>query len=570
MSGSAVAPVMQGSWAQRLRIASGLVLFVFALFHFINHALGLVSVDAMHGFQAWRTAVQRTWPGTFVLGGALVVHIALSLAKIATRTSWRMPWWEAAQIVLGLTIPFLLFPHIVNTRIAHVFFGVNDAYAYELARLWPDKALIQYTLLLMVWVHGVMGIHFWLRLWEPYRRVAPVLLVAAALIPLAALAGFVTSGREIAAVIADPNGLRQLKQVTSWPDAASEARLAQIRSWFVYGFGACILVAAALLVRRFATQQSQPKLAISYAGGPTITTNIGPTLLDISRAHNVPHAAICGGRGRCSTCRVRIDKGHELQPAPQYVEAAALNAIGAPPSVRLACQLRPQSSLTVTRLLRPGSTGPSAAGQLETDAEGMERILALMFLDVRNFTRMMQAKLPYDVVYILNEFFAATGKAITTHGGTIDKYLGDGLLAVFGQHGGPEVGCRQALQAARAIDLALDHVNARLQSELPHPIEIGMGIHAGPLLMGRIGWGESVDMTVIGHTVNAASRLEALTKEKHCQLVISRDVAQYAGWNVGTTGEEIEVRGIATPIEIIPITRGRDLPPDILGISWAG
>ena len=188
---------------------------------------------------------------------------------------------------------------------------------------------------------------------------------------------------------------------------------------------------------------------------------------------------------------------------------------------------------------------------------------------MRNFTQHMEQKLPYDVVYILNEFFAATGKAITTNGGMIDKFQGDGLLAVFGRRNGPEAGCREALQAARAIDLALDHFNAKMAEELGQPLRVGIGIHAGPLLLGRIGWGETVDMTVIGHTVNAASRLEALTKPKACQLIISRDVAEFAGWHeAAASGESIQVRGIAKPIEIICISRGRDLPPQLLGSIW--
>jgi adenylate cyclase len=102
-------------------------------------------------------------------------------------------------------------------------------------------------------------------------------------------------------------------------------------------------------------------------------------------------------------------------------------------------------------------------------------------------------------------------------------------------------------------------------------MRVGIGIHAGPLLLGRIGWGDAIDMTVIGHTVNAASRLEALTKQKGCQLVISRDVADFAGWTeAARSGESIEVRGVAKPIEIIAIGRGRDLPPQILGPGWSG
>ena len=560
--------LLQGSFAQKARIASGLVLFVFALTHFLNHAAGLISLEAMQALQDWRTGITRSWPGTIVLLAALVAHVALGLARIAARSSLKMPLWEAAQVLLGLAIPFLLLPHIVNTRIAHSFFGVNDIYAYELARLWPASAVRQTVLLLLVWLHGCIGLHYWLRLWEPYRRVTPALLVLAILVPVAGILGFASAGSQVAVTIADPAARALLQATTAWPSAAAEARLATLRDWVMWGLIAMLVGLAVAIYRRQTSREGQPHVIVNYSAGPTVAPFVGATLLEISRMYNVPHTAVCGGRGRCSTCRVRIDDGEDSQEPPQFAEAVALGSIGAPANVRLACQLRPRTSLTVTRLLRPASTGPSAAGVPEGDSDGVERILALMFLDVRNFTRMMEHKLPYDVVYILNEFFAGTGQAITSNGGKIDKFLGDGLLAVFGHKVGPEEGCRQALQAARAIDLALDHVNARLQGDLTHPIEIGIGIHAGPVLIGRIGWGEAVDMTVIGHTVNAASRLEALTKDKRCQLIISREVAHYAGLAADDSGEEIQVRGIANSIGIIPIRRGRDLPPHILTSAW--
>ena len=563
---STVFILLRGNTGQRLRVASGLVLFVFTLLHFLNHAIGLLSLDAMLEVEAVRTTVWRSWPGSLLLGGALVVHVAFALDKIAARKTWRMEAWEALQIVLGLSIPFLLFPHIVNTRYAHAMLGVDDTYLYELARLWPDRGLMQGLLLLMVWVHGCIGMHYWLRLVPAYRRMLPILLIAAVVIPLAGLAGFVSAGRVVAAWAATPSGLAEIKAATSWPNEAGEARLAGLRAIANNGIWLVLLAVAAVWCFRLMQVVAAPKVVVEYVGGPTVTAPLGATLLEISRMHQVPHAAVCGGRSRCSTCRVRIDKGLERQPPPGIAEAVTLGSVGAPPNVRLACQLRPTSNLTISRLLRPSTTGPSAVDTSEADSDGIERVLALMFLDVRNFTQHMEQKLPYDVVYLLNEFFAATGKAITGNGGVIDKYLGDGLLAVFGRRNGPEAGCREALRAARAIDLALDHFNAKLASELGEPMRIGIGIHVGPLLLGRIGWGETVDMTVIGHTVNAASRLEALTKTKGCQLVISRNVAEFAGWTEArTSGESIQVRGVAEPIEIICIAQGRDLPPAILG-----
>jgi adenylate cyclase len=294
----------------------------------------------------------------------------------------------------------------------------------------------------------------------------------------------------------------------------------------------------------------------------------GPTLLEISRMHRIPHASVCGGRARCSTCRVRIEEGSNTLPPPRFPEAFTLSSIAAPQNVRLACQIRPQGPLTVTRLLRPASTGPQAADLQESDSAGVEKALAVLFLDLRDFTQWSHNRLPYDVVFILNEFFAAAGSAINTHGGWIDKFLGDGLLAIFGQRHGVEAGCRQALRAARAIDLALDHVNAKLEAEVGRALRVGMGIHSGPLLIGRIGYGEAVDLTVVGSAVNVASRLEALAKEQGHQIVLSREVADKAGWaDAGDKTMTVNVRGVAEPIEVIGVARGRDLPASILAAA---
>lgn len=157
----------------------------------------------------------------------------------------------------------------------------------------------------------------------------------------------------------------------------------------------------------------------------------GPTLLEISRKNRIPHASVWGGRAPRLDCRVRIDADANSLPAPSYPEAITLASIAAPRNVRLACQVRPSGALTATRLLRPATTGPKGADVEELDSAGVEKTMAVMFLDLRDFRQLSQSRLPYDVVFILNEFFAAASAAIHTHGGWIDKFLGDGLLAGF-------------------------------------------------------------------------------------------------------------------------------------------
>jgi adenylate cyclase len=555
----------RGDMFQRLRLISGLILFSFATTHFLNHALGLVSLDWMQTVQQWRWAVTRSTPGTVVLLSALVIHITLALYKLAGRVTLRLPLWEFVQVALGLLIPFWLFPHIVNTRIAHVFFGVNDIYIYELAKLWPVSAIVQSMLLIFVWVHGCLGIHFWLRLYAPYRRALPILIALAILIPVSALAGFVVAGSSVASAIEVPRVYEGLKNVTKWPGPTATDTLAWLRTLTRIEFGGILAVIALYLLLGYLSRKFGPKVTIAYTGGPTIKVPPGPTLLEMSRMTRVPHASVCGGRARCSTCRVRIDKGGGSLPAATFPESVTLGSINAPPNVRLACQIRPTANLVVTRLLKAGTTGPEAAELQEADSAGVEKSLVVMFVDLRDFTRLSEKRLPYDVVYVLNEFFAVVGAAITEHGGWIDKFLGDGLLAVFGQHTGIEIGCRQALRTARAIDLVLDHINAKLESELGRPLQVGIGIEVGPLLLGRIGYGEAVDFTVIGNAVNVASRLEALSKEKGFQVVLSRAVAERAGWNADPESLlEVSVRGVDEPIEVIGLVRGRDLPASIL------
>ncbi|CAN0385054.1 unnamed protein product, partial [Phaeothamnion confervicola] len=328
-----------GNHLQRARLISGLVLFVFALAHFLNHAVGLVSLETMHEMQLWRTSVTRSLPGTIVLATALGVHMVLGLYKFAERKTFKLPPWEMLQLVMGILIPFLLFPHIVNTRIASTYFGVQDSYLYELARLWPSSAIVQSTLLLLVWIHGCIGIHFWLRLYSPYRALQPVLLLIVIAIPLAAIAGFAVSGRAIAQLIEQPDRFAQVKALTHWPNDAGNDRLAELRGIARLMFAGLLSAIVAYIAFRYVQRMAAPKIPVRYIGGPTIQAVPGASLLEISRMNRIPHASVCGGRARCSTCRVRIDDTEAPLPPPGYAEAITLGSIQAPENVRLACQV---------------------------------------------------------------------------------------------------------------------------------------------------------------------------------------------------------------------------------------
>lgn len=548
----------RGDILQRLRLATGLILFAFAATHFLNHALGLVSLDAMNAMQASRKVVTRSWVGSSILLTAFLVHISLALYRIASRLTWKLPFWELAQIVTGVSIPLFLITHVVYNRGAASLAGTDDTYTYELGNIWPGLAWEHSALLLCVWLHGCIGMHYWLRLSTWYRHAQPALLALAVALPVSALAGFSVAGRQVEAQIERPGGWDRVQTASRAPQGSSVVRLINLHDRLQDGFLVLLGLALMVPIARVARRAAAPKVDVTYRGGPVVRVPAGPTLLEISRMKDVPHASVCGGRARCSTCRVAVESGLDDLSAPEDAEAMTLASINAPPDVRLACQIRPHKAITITRLVAPPMRVRALAG---TEMEGTERRLAVLFLDTRGFTKISEARLPYDVVFILNRLFAEVGEAIRRNGGDIDKYLGDGLMAIFGVRDGEDAGCRHALRAARDIDIALDRLNHDLVGEIGEPLRVGMGIDVGPLVVGHIGYADTASMTVIGNTVNAASRLEALTKEKGCQLVAAAEVLRRAG--VPTDAfprEEVAIRGFSAPHAISLIARARDLP----------
>ena len=554
-------PLLRGSPAQRLRLASGLVLFVFAATHFLNHALGLVSLDAMLAFDAARTALTRSLPGSLVLGFALIAHAAAALAKLAARATLRLPAWEWLQLGLGLAIPVLLLPHIVNTRVAALAFGVDTSYPYVLTRIWPDAMPAQTLLLLVVWAHGCIGLHHWLRLAPAYRRMAPLLLVAATLLPCLALVGVVTQGRAMARANADPQALAALRVATHWPDAAEATRLAGWREAAWTAFYAAALGTAGFGALRMLGQRRSMRIPVRYVDGPQVRSASGPTLLEVSRLHGIAHMSVCGGRGRCSTCRVRVLGDATGLSDVGETERRTLRSIRAPADVRLACQARVRGAVTVQPLVRPRHGADSPALAHADEAAGVERELAVLFIDIRGFTALTEQKLAYDVVYLLNHFFHAVGQAVYGAGGWINDRAGDGVLAVFDPaSGGLPGACRAALLACAAVDHEVAQLNLRMQSDLARPIQIAMGLHCGRHVLGRIGIGEASTLSVVGPAVNVASRLEAVAKQADVQLAVSAQAARHAGLATeGLALQTIAIRGSQQPLEVVLVERAQEL-----------
>jgi adenylate cyclase len=536
---------------RQIRLWTGLVLFTYLTTHFLNHALGLVSLEAMAAGQDRFVLVWRSLPGTIALYGSFGIHNLLALWALYRRRTLRMPAWEASQLTLGLLVPPLLVWHVVGTRLAHEVAGTQTTYTFVVLALWqlnPIAGLRQVVVLAVAWIHGCIGLHFWLRLRPWYPRLARTIYSGFLLVPVLALLGFATAGQEVSRRASEPGFVQTVIREARLPSPAQREVLGQVARAIFWGdLGAIALVLAARAVREHIRRRQGVRIA--YPGGREILVPGGFTILEASRAAGIPHASVCGGRGRCSTCRVRVIRGEEHLPAATADELRVLGRVGAPAHVRLACQVRPRRDLAVVPLV-PAGAGPAEALP-SGHRDGEELTIAVLFADLRGFTRLAERKLPYDVVFILNRYFEAVGGAITDAGGIVNQFTGDGVMALFGVDGGPEAGSRQAVRAAAAMVARVQELSRTLADDLDTALRLGIGIHTGPTVVGQMGYASTTYLTAVGDTVHVAARLEALTKDYACELVLSEEVAVRAGLDVSDHARhELTVRNREAPLAI--------------------
>jgi adenylate cyclase len=530
-----------------LRLSTGAAIAAYVAGHFLNHALGVVSVEAMDALRRVLAAWWRSLPGTFLLYGSLLTHFALALVSLARRRTLRMPAWEAAQLALGLTVIPLLAYHVVGTRMAWQLLGREVNYPRIVAAIWSDPWMIAKQVLLVgvVWLHLCFGMHFWLRLKSWYPRLQQYLFATAILVPALALAGFVSAGINV--MLPPPQPIT----------AEDLALLLNVRDAIYWAFG--FLLGGTLLLR-LARKLRRGVYRIHHSSGRIVSAHAGSSILEAVRDAGVPHASVCGGRARCTTCRVRVAEGLAALAPPAELEAEALRRINAAPNVRLACQVRPSADIWVTPLV--AAHADPALARRPGGVQGSERQVAAMFVDLRGSTQLGETRLPYDVVFILNQFFAEMSEALRATGGHYAQFTGDGLLALYGLE--TEIGpaCRQALAGAAEMHRRMGMLNARLARELAAPLRIGIGVHAGVAIVGTMGPPAAPIVSAIGDTINSAARLESLTKQYGCTLLVSADTLRLAGIACPDAGvRRVEVRGKVEQLEVLPIEDPATLLP---------
>ncbi len=545
---------------RRLRIATGLVMFVFVTTHLFNHALNLISLPAAEAGLQWFATFWGSALGGVLLYGAVLSHVGLALIALYRRCTLRMPPGEAMQLLLGLLVPLLLIDHVVGTRIAYMLYGLQVTYESAIRSMWVETPLAgvrQSVALVVVWVHGCIGLHFWLRGRDWYRDAMPTLLVAAALLPVLALLGFSETGRLLAET---PVSAPPPADTPARASAETGLRLARMALYGLFGG----LVAGTLGLRELRLWRERgASIVVRYPGERSVRVLRGFTVLEASRLGGIPHYAVCGGKGRCSTCRVEVFGDPATCDPPDALEKATLERVGAPPRVRLACQLRPRGDITVVPVLSPPHRR-SRLAEARDASPGREQEIAVMFCDIRNFTGMTEKRLPYDTVFLLNRYFSLVGHAVESSGGRVDKFIGDGVMALFGIDGPPREGGRAALLAAQRIMAEIDVLHREFAREFPAPLRIAIGIHAGPAIVGVMGFGRARSLTAIGDTVNVASRLESVAKEQNATLVISEPAMRMAQIDTaGFAAHVIEIRGRARQLRVFvdpPLPPGTNSP----------
>jgi adenylate cyclase len=423
----------------------------------------------------------------------------------------------------------------------------------------PYNIGVQFISLMVAWTHACIGLYFWLRLKSFFDWAAPYLLAVAILLPTLAMIGAHHAGREVAQLSDDADWRKEnLRGVT-----APQARLIKqiTLTYFPIGYGAAIGLVFVARGMRSWRERRRGLVAISFPDRQ-VRVPKGVSVLEACLRYRIPHASVCGGRARCSTCRVRVLGDISGLPPPSGREAHVLDRVGvtANPAIRLACQLRPQSDIGVIPIL-PSSMNADLLRKGRRMNIGKERYVVSMFVDMRGSTKLAEARLPFDVVFLINRFLAAVSQAALDAGGQPNQFVGDGTLALFGLEAGSEMACRQALRAAAKVAANVEQMNKQLKADLREPIKYGIGIHGGDVIVGDIGFKEHTVFTALGDPVNVAARLQDLTKSLNCAAVISKDVCVAAGIPDGALEQtQVAIRGRDEPMIVCKVDDPAALP----------
>ena len=361
----------------RIRIGTGLVLFVFVLLHLVTIAFGLASISAM---EAARVILMA--PFTNPVGGPLLllsflVHGGLGLWTIYRRNTLLMTWQDGSQAVLGMAIVPLLLPHIMGVGVGPVLTGTRPTFEWVLAVYWlyaPGLGLQQVLALVVVWVHGCYGLLLWLQIQERLGWISGLVWPLVVAMPIASLLGFVEAGKFLYENRNDPELMAPVREQAAAYDQVG-AQLWSVHDTLLWIYGGILLVV--LIARAIRVRRQAGLVDLHYGDRVSIKRAAGLNLLEMARLEQVPHASLCGARGRCGSCAVRVLEGAENLSPIAPMEAQSLARTLADDDMRLACQAMPaRGRVVVDRVYDPQILPGEYRAQLRQRRVGPPQVAA--------------------------------------------------------------------------------------------------------------------------------------------------------------------------------------------------
>ena len=536
---SAIVPPLP-RWIPRtrrdLRLASGLVLFTYVTVHLSCHALGLVSLDLAEIALRVTVLLWHSPPGTLLLYGAASTHITLALLAVYDRRTLRMPPLQALRIVLGITMPVALIGHFIATRYAFERFALPAEYSRVVAGIWANGASgLSLGLLAPGWIHGCLGLRYAFGHRPDWQRSKLALFAVALLLPVLAGVGFVTMARELEA-----------RRTASLPTAAAptrsqEAGLREAREGALAIYVA--LVAFIVVGRSWRSVAERRDRSVVWIDYPDRKVSVprGWTVLEASRSFGIPHASMCGGRGRCTTCRVRVVRGASHCPSPNADEQRALDRVApTSPEVRLACQLRPTDDIAVEPLVSVAAPASLAAPQLSPSARDHDAALLLVEVRIDAGSAATSAT-GHDTIHALGRSFAVIHGAAAAEGVEPHKHSASSWLLLFRAGDDRAAALARALAVAERIASDAERLAMTLRNELGLAVQTALVLHVGRIAVGTIGTGATA---VAGAPVEAVDRVRATSGSAATRFTISHDAAEALG--VADRGWQWEVARVDT------------------------
>ncbi|MFT5506426.1 MAG: adenylate cyclase [Gammaproteobacteria bacterium] len=529
----------------KLRTYSGVVLVVFVTLHLLNHSMGIVSIELAEAYRKTIGSLFQTLSGQILLYGSITTHFLIALRAVYLKSSFKLKAWQWGQLLLGLSFPPLIFAHVIGTRGYDLVGSIDPSY-YTVVSFFSSNtdSLIRIACALtVIWGHILIGLHFWLRTREFYRRTISLWYLVAILIPTFAIVGVFQLLRSADQWLADDAHMTAILAPIKAMPTSDRLFLANLEIQLFWGVAFLLLMSLVLRQLRLWLHSRQAHFVVTCINGKTCRSNHGISLLDALKNANIPHVSICGGRARCTTCRVRVGAGCENLEAPTELEAKALKKISAPENVRLACQLFPQSNLSITALVEPGLALEQSLHS--GGVQGHEEYVVAMFVDMRGSTSLGERVMAYDVVYVLNQFFIELSESLSDTNGHYAQFAGDGLMALYGlDPKTSDKSCLDALRGAANMFHRIEQLNQRLTIEFGENISMGVGIHGGEAIVGTMGPPKTPLLTAVGDNINIAARLESQTKSLKNDCIVSQETLDKAGIKLlGSVAHELSVRG---------------------------